>query len=89
MRTPHYSRPFKKDLNLVARRGKDIAHLKEVMTTLVEGSRLNEKYKDHTLKGAFASYRECHIESDWLLIYKLHASKIFFVRTGTHSDLFG
>ncbi len=59
------------------------------MTLLVEGHVLAEKHKDHPLAGNFADYRECHIEPDWLLIYKLNPSKIYFVRTGTHSDLFG
>jgi len=63
--------------------------LKSIITLLVEGRSLSEKYKDHPLTGNFADYRECHIEPDWLLVYKLNPSEICFVRTGTHSDLFG
>ncbi len=59
------------------------------MTSLLAGHSLAEKYKDHGLKGEFVDYRECHIETDWLLIYKLTRSEIYFVRTGTHADLFG
>ena len=58
------------------------------MTLLIEERSLAERYKDHFLEGSFSDYRECHIEPDWLLIYKLYSSEILFVRTGTHSDLF-
>ena len=49
-----------------------------------------EKYNDHSLKGKYKSFRECHIESDWLLIYRITKKelKLFLFRTGTHSDLF-
>lgn len=89
MRTPRYTRQFKKDVKLADRRCKDLDKLKEVIASLVGGRSLPAKYKDHPLKGEFIDYRECHIEPDWLLIYKLRPSEIFFVRTGTHSDLFG
>jgi len=46
------------------------------------------KYKDHNLIGNFIGRRECHIEPDWLLIYKIDEDFIIFERTGTHSDLF-
>lgn len=89
MRTPRYTRQFKKDVKLADRRRKDLDKLKEVIASLVGGRPLPVKYKDHSLKGEFIDYRECHIEPDWLLIYKLRPSEISFVRTGTHSDLFG
>lgn len=89
MRTAFFTSQFKKDLKLAERRRKDTAKLKAVMTVLIEGGRLAENHRDHPLKGVFVDYRECHIEPDWLLIYKLHAAHITFVRNGTHSDLFG
>lgn len=89
MRSSQYTRQFKKDVKLAERRRKDIDKLKEIVAALVEGRALPAKYKDHPLKGEFIDYRECHLEPDWLLIYKLHGSEITFVRTGTHSDLFG
>ncbi|HFD0819960.1 TPA: type II toxin-antitoxin system YafQ family toxin [Legionella pneumophila] len=46
------------------------------------------KHRDHSLSGAYANRRECHIEPDWLLIYKLGSEEIIIERTGTHSDLF-
>jgi len=47
-----------------------------------------ERFKDHPLIGNYKDRRECHIEPDWLLIYKLIGSEIIFERTGTHTDLF-
>ena len=58
-----------------------ITELKEIITSLVEERKL--------VRGKFVNYRECHIEPDWLLIYKVEPAGITFVRTGTHSDLFG
>ena len=89
MRTAYYARQFERDLKLQKRRGKDTDKLKAVLRDLVGSESLPLKMKDHALSGDFAGYRECHIESDWLLIYKLEVSAVYFVRTGTHSDLFG
>ena len=89
MKIPFYTRQFKKDLKLAQKRRKDINKLKEIMGFLIEGRELPVKYKDHPLRANFVDYRECHLESDWLLIYKSSPSEIYFVRTGTHSDLFG
>ncbi|HBW47633.1 TPA: type II toxin-antitoxin system mRNA interferase toxin, RelE/StbE family [bacterium] len=72
----------------MSRRGKDLAKLEEVIINLISGKVLDRRYKEHTLKGNYKGRRECHIESDWLLIYKLIDDFIIFERTGTHSDLF-
>lgn len=58
------------------------------MQLLLNEETIPEKHRDHSLSGNYASRRECHIEPDWLLIYKLGNEKIIFERTGTHSDLF-
>jgi mRNA interferase YafQ len=71
------------------RRGKDLAKLRGVMETLLEPRALDARYHDHKLKGEWIGYRECHVEPDWLLIYKPLPEAILFVRTGTHQDLFG
>ena len=89
MRISYYTGQFKKDLKLAQKRRKNIEKLKETMASLIEGRELPDKYQDHPLGGNFIDYRECHIEPDWLLIYKLPPSEIHFVRTGTHSNLFG
>ena len=89
MRAARYARQFKKDVRLAQKRRKDIDKLKKFIADLVEGHAIAEKHKDHALAGDFTGYRECHLEPDWLLIYKLSPSEIHFVRVGTHSDLFG
>jgi mRNA interferase YafQ len=88
MRSPNYTTQFERDLRLLQRRGKDIEKLKQVLATLINEEPLAERYRDHPLKGNYRNRRECHLEPDWLLIYKLYNDEIIFERTGTHSDLF-
>lgn len=88
MLKPVYERSFEKNLKLSKRRGFDIEKLKLLMKDLIEEKPLKDKHKNHKLKGNFVGYWECHINPDWLLIYKKDSEKIYFVRTGTHSDLF-
>lgn len=81
---------FKKDLKLAIKRGYNIDLLGSVIDDLSLGLPLQDKYKDHELKGNFAGCRECHITPDWLLIYELAGKELilYLTRTGTHSDLF-
>ncbi len=79
---------FKKDYKKALRQGKNIEKLDTVLMKLAGGEKLDVKYKDHSLKGLYKSRRECHIEPDWLLIYKLEEDRIIFERTGSHSELF-
>ena len=88
MRTPSFTRQFERDLRLMQRRGKDIPKLRSVITLLIEELPLAERLRDHSLVGNWRGRRECHIEPDWLLIYKLEDNAIIFERTGTHADLF-
>ncbi len=83
-----FQRQFEKDIKKIQKRGKNIEKLKNIMTLLIEKKSLPIKNLNHKLKGNFKGYWECHIESDWLLIYKKMATQIIFVRTGSHSDLF-
>ena len=89
MRAPSYTHQFENDLRRVLRRGKDVEKIKTVIAILIEEEPLAERYRDHALLGNYKSRRECHIEADWLLVYKLASDEIIFERTGTHSDLFG
>jgi len=75
-------------VKLAERRGKDMAKLREVIRLLTKGSPLPPRYRDHSLGGDWKSYRDCHIETDWPLIYKIDFDDLYLVRTGTHSDLF-
>ncbi|MFI3115029.1 MAG: type II toxin-antitoxin system YafQ family toxin [Clostridia bacterium] len=85
-----YHNKFKKDYKNAIRRGLDQNILKEVLEFLVAKKELPQKYKDHALKGNFKGHRECHLQPDWLLIYKINDDELILelVRTGTHSDLF-
>ena len=84
------SNRFKKDLKLAAKRGYDLDLLDAVVTNLAERRPLAEKYRDHELTGNYSGFRECHIQPDWLLVYRVEADELilFLSRTGTHSDLF-
>ena len=81
---------FRKDLKLAKKKGLNIALLQEVVDVLASGGKLSEKHRDHALTGDWESFRECHIQPDWLLIYKISGDSLILtlVRTGTHSDLF-
>lgn len=88
MLKPTYTRQFQRDVKLAKRRGKNLVKLRLVLQALACGDRLDPIHRDHKLVGEFTGRRECHIESDWLLIYKLQGEMIVFERTGTHSDLY-
>jgi len=66
-----------------------LGKLKEVLEKIISGQELEAKYSDHALVGQYKGTRECHIESDWLLIYELAQNEVVLIRTGTHVDLFG
>ena len=88
MRTPVYTNRFEKDLKLMIKRGSDPESIKSVVRQLIDEIPLERKHRDHLLIGNFKDRRECHIEPDWLLIYRLEGSMIVFERTGTHANLF-
>lgn len=87
---PIYTKRFEKDVKKLIKRGKNINKLKAIIVKLVNNESLDKANKDHSLIGNYQGRRECHIDSDWLLIYKLipEDDAIVFERTGTHSDLF-
>lgn len=85
---PVYTKRFQKDLKLMQKRRKDLKKFKSVVEMLLNNEPLPLKYCDHWLVGNFNNRRECHIEPDWLLIYRPGKKEIIFERTGTHSDLF-
>ncbi len=87
MRTPGYTNRFAKDLKLMMKGGHDPESLKSVMRDLIEEKPLDRKHQDHLLTGNFKDRRECHINPDWLLIYRIDETRIIFERTGTHADL--
>lgn len=79
---------FKKDLKRQSKRGCDLEKLEFVLDKLISGQALDAKFRNHKLTGNFADRWECHIEPDWLLIYRTTQTALFLERTGSHSDLF-
>ncbi len=90
MLTIRYQTAFKKDYKRIKKRGYKMKRLETVIEILAEGRELPLVHKDHELIGDFVGCRECHVESDWLLIYERNEEGLvlYLLRTGTHSDLF-
>lgn len=88
MLRPRATSAFKRDWKRADRRGKALERLDRIMQRLADEERLEPRYRDHKLGGVWEGFRECHLEPDWLLIYRVEGEEITFVRTGTHADLF-
>ena len=88
MLRPRFTGAFKKDRKRASRRGKDLDKLSKLMRRLANEEKLEPRLRDHNLSGDWMDFRECHIEPNWLLIYRVADDEIIFVRTGTHPDLF-
>ncbi len=87
----HTSKQFRKDVRKLKRSSKcSLNKLRETILLLQEGKKLPRGNKNHKLNGGYKGYEECHIEPDWLLIYKKEKDKLILVltRTGSHADLF-
>lgn len=82
---------FKKDYKLAMKRNFNIELLDDIIRKLASGEQLPENNKDHALTGNWVRYRECHIQPNWLLVYRIENDLLLLTlaRTGTHSDLFG
>jgi mRNA interferase YafQ len=92
MLKPEFSGQFKRDYKLAIKRGCNAKKLEEVISLLCSETPLPEQYHDHALTNSrnYQDMRECHIEPDWLLVYKVFQQTLILklIRTGTHSDLF-
>jgi len=80
---------FERDLKRVRKRGEQLDKLWSVVDCLLRNEPLEARHRAHLLSGEWQSFRECHIEPDWLLIWREIEDQIILVRTGSHSDLFG
>lgn len=80
---------FRRDYKRQKRRGKNIDKLEAVVATLSSDGILDGTYRPHKLSGIYEGLWECHVESDWILIYDSTDEEVLLVRTGTHIDLFG
>ena len=70
MLTIKYESQFKKDYKKILKRGYDLKRFEKVIYLLTEEKKLPTEYKDHQLTGNYKDFRECHIQNDWLLVYK-------------------
>ena len=82
------TKTFERDYAKMVRQGKKLEKINFVISCLKEGSKLDLKYRDHKLTGIYKGWRDCHVESDWLLIYRISKNILILERTGTHSELF-
>ena len=85
----YYTKKIKKQLALLKSRGYNMALFKEIVEMLLDGVPLPPKYQDHPLKGDKRGYRDCHVQGDWVLIYRIDKDilTLVLVETGTHSDI--
>ena len=88
MKTFRFTGAYRKDLKRVTRRNYDLTLLANVLDALRASQQLPVGRRDHPLKGEWRGWRECHIQPDWLLIYKTTDTEVLLARTGTHADLF-
>lgn len=94
MRIAQTTNRFLKDYAKLKKSGrKNMKKLQEIMEKLIDGEILEQKHKDHKLHGIWKDFRDCHIESDWILIYKIDKNEqneefITFCATDSHSNLF-
>ncbi len=88
MLTPVYTKQFESDTKRMKKRGKNLEKLKIIIRSIVAEEPLDDLHRDHKLIGNWKGRRECHLESDWLLINMVESDRVIFERTGTHSDLF-
>lgn len=84
-----WSTAFARDYKRLQKQRASLLHLEAVIETLAEQQPVAPRHRDHPLKGNWRSYRECHIQPDWLLIYRIIGSELQLARTGSHAELFG
>lgn len=87
-----YTSNFKREYKKIKKQGKNLNKIRTVVEQLACGNTLESQYKDHKLNDnkIFKDCRECHIEPDWLLVYRINNNELILllVETGSHSDLF-
>jgi len=88
MKAVRYEGSFSKDIKRIAKRNYKLQKLEAVIDLLRSDSPLPLTYHAHRLKGGWLGWWECHIASDWLLIYNVRKEEVLLARTGTHADLF-
>ncbi|MBN4079985.1 type II toxin-antitoxin system YafQ family toxin [bacterium AH-315-C08] len=79
---------FKRDIKRLQKQGRDLAVLQSIIKILIKKKLLDPKFKDHKLVGNWKGHRDCHIDPDWLLVYKVEDTELHLIRTGSHAELF-
>ena len=82
------TKQFRKDSKKILKQGKDLSLIVKVIDTLQAKKPLPKQNCDHELTGNWKGYRECHVQSDLLLIYQIEGDILILSRTGSHSELF-
>jgi mRNA interferase YafQ len=88
VRNPISLAQSRRDVKLAGKRGNDMSKLREAIMLVAAGDPLPARYRDHALGGNRSHHRDCPIESNWRLIYKVDGDDLYLVRTGRQSDLF-
>jgi mRNA interferase YafQ len=83
------STAFRRDVRRRSRRGADLSRLDEIIGLLAAGKLLEPRHRDHPLAGEWRGFRDCHVQPDWVLIYRIEGNELQLARTGSHADLFG
>ena len=86
MRAIHETRQFRRDIKKLKKQGRNLEKLKQVVLILVSGDALEARCSDHALIGSWQGSRDCHIEPDWLLIYRNETDQLFLERTRTKAS---
>ena len=76
---------FKRDYKRAVKRGRDVGKLVDVIARLARGGKLEQRYRNHSLGGEYSDCRGCHVEPDWLLIYRIKEAELLLIRTGSHA----
>ncbi len=85
---PIQSTRFKRDIKRLQKQRENLLELKTIIESLVMEQPLDSKHKDYKLVGNWKGLRECHVEPDWLLIYRINRDNLELVQTGSHPELF-
>jgi mRNA interferase YafQ len=87
MLNPKRTSQFKRDFKRMRNQGADMDAINNVMERLIQELPLDRRCHDHPMTGDWKDHRDCHIKSDWVLIYRIDGVEINFVRTGSHSEI--
>jgi mRNA interferase YafQ len=79
---------FERDLRRVIKQGKNLDKLETIVDLLQAKESCPARCRPHPLRGSWAGHWDCHVEPDWILIYRLTAEAVVLVRTGSHAELF-